>query len=99
MDISAFRINVINTPSPRSTPFRSTNSPTGARARLMSPAYQEQCRLEGCCTQYGTHNHWVADCLLQPYKKQVNIETLRQQRLESESEMDEEICWLQRGEI
>jgi len=65
----------------------------------MSPAYREQCRLEGRCTRYGAHNHWVADYLLQPYRKQINIETLRQQRLESESGIDKEIRRLQRGEI
>jgi len=60
----------------------------------MLPAYREQCRLEGRCTRCGVHDHWVADYLLQPYRKQIDIETLRQQRLESELGIDEEIRWL-----
>lgn len=85
MDIGAIGINAINVPSPRSTPRstsprstpRSTSSPTGPRARSMSPAYREQCRLEGRCIRCGAHDHWVADCLLQLYRKQIDIVTLR----------------------
>ncbi|XTI91041.1 hypothetical protein V2W45_1413187, partial [Cenococcum geophilum] len=83
MDIGAIRINVIDTPisarpiSARSTPLQSTSSPTGPRARSMSPAYRERYRLEGRCVRYGAHDHWVKDCLLEPFKKQISMTALR----------------------
>jgi hypothetical protein len=43
----------------------------------MSPAYRAQCRLEGRCVRCGAHDHWVEECLLEPFKKQISITTLR----------------------
>jgi len=85
MDIGAIGINAIDTPSSRSTPRstspqsapRSTSSPTGPRARSISPARRAQYRSEGRCVRCGAHDHWVEDCLLQPFKKQVDITALR----------------------
>jgi hypothetical protein len=108
MDIGAIGINAIDAPRstpprstpPRSTSPRSTSSPTGPRARSMSPAYRERCRLEGRCIRCGAHDHWVGECLLEPFKKQINIRAIRDQRLEFEDlDMDAEIRRLQRGEI
>lgn len=84
MDIGAIGINEIDIPSrstprstsPRSTP-RSTSSPTGPRARSISPACRAQYRSEGRCVRCGAHNHWVEDCLLQPFKKQISMTALR----------------------
>ena len=77
MDIGAIGINAIDAPSPRSTPPRSTSSPTGSRARSISPARRAQYRSEGRCVRYGAHDHWVKDCLLQPFKKQISMTALR----------------------
>ena len=65
----------------------------------MSPAYRVQCRLEGRCVRYGAHDHWVEEYLLEPFKKQISIEALRNRRLESDLDIDKEIRRLQRGEI
>ncbi|XTI83102.1 hypothetical protein V2W45_1358749 [Cenococcum geophilum] len=87
MDIGAIGINAIDTStsarsisarstSARSTPPQSTSSPMGPRARSMSPAYRERCRLEGRCVRCGAHDHWVEDCLLEPFKKQISMTAL-----------------------
>ena len=99
MDISIIGINAISIPSPRSTLLQSTGSPTGSYTRSMSPAYRARCRLKGHCVHYSAHDHWVEECLLQPFTKQISMEALCNQRLESDLDIDKEIGRLQRGEI
>jgi hypothetical protein len=93
MDISTIGINAINIPSPRSTPRstsprsapRSTSSPTGSRARSISPACRAQYRSEGRCVRCGADDHWVEDCLLEPFKKQISRTALRDQALQNQA--------------
>jgi len=72
MDINSISLNAINI------------VPT--RACSVSPARREQYRKEGQCVRCGSHDHWVGNCPLQPYKKQTGRRTLP---IESDSdEMD-----------
>ena len=84
MDISTIGINVIDIPSPQSAP-RSTSSPTGSRARSISPARRAQYRSEGRCVCYRAHDHWVKGCLLEPFKKQISITALRDQARQNQA--------------
>ena len=57
MDINSISLNAIDI------------SPTVPRARSVSPARREQYRKEGRCVRCGSHDHWVGNCPLQPYKR------------------------------
>ena len=60
--------------------------PTAPWARSVSLARREQYRKEGRCVQHSSYDHWVGNCLLQPYKKQTGRRTLP-----VESDDDDEI--------
>jgi hypothetical protein len=48
--------------------IRSSNAySTSLRARSVSPERRQQYRVEGRCVRCGSHDHWVKDCLLQPF--------------------------------
>lgn len=52
-------------------------SPTYSQhARSTSPGLREQYRLQGRCVRCGSYDHWVDDCLLQPFRKQTGKRTM-----------------------
>jgi len=53
MDLNVVNINSIRSSSPR--------------ARSISPQRRDQYRQEGKCVRCGSQDHWVKDCLLQPF--------------------------------
>ena len=55
------QINTIGVITPDSRP----SSP--AHARSTSPQRREQYRKQGRCVRYGSLDHWVSSCQLQPY--------------------------------
>src|SRR6266542_5432351 len=48
-----------------------------ARARSTSLERRQQLRTEGRCVRCGSHDHWVKDCLLQPFTKKQTQELAR----------------------
>jgi hypothetical protein len=76
MDINAISVNAIN---------------VAPRARSISPARREQYRKEGWCVRCGSHDHWVSDCLLQPYKKQTGIRIPASDQGSDDSDWDTDV--------
>ena len=72
------------------------------RARSISPARCLQYRQEGRCIRCRSHEHWVPNCPMKPFRRQTAKRTVPDrdpEGSESEWDIDTEIGKLQRGEI